>query len=571
MSVLDAAGLLSAAEARPWLEASILPRARQQDQWVLAGRERGAGFAALLDLLAQGDDPALTTYLRRIKPEPEPNDAGGAGQIAGAAGLADGLCRHSRTAPGTRIALAIPQEQLITAVAAFRAQTQTPERRGMLKVAASTPVDLARSLAALVPTHAASDVAAALDVYYSHPEELAVTQLVTDLLSRFTDTDPTTPDEQIGSLIAADRARSIAQPEALLGSAADNGTLVNLIAVAQANNWPREAAMAAMLHIVVRPDLGTPQGLRSSATGHAVLQQAMTDPTTQPWLVSEQVTWCRDHKNEALALLVRVAVKQPDFQKWASHVVGALHESGDLELSPEQSRVQWKYIRSVIGIPDFTELTRDMFSDGAAREAILADNDDAGLTEVALGLPEDPDDRASRAALRSWANTLLKATDQAEWDTALRNPKGDPRLNVGLALAGTKDAPSGLGALGRALHPHFTAVINGDNVWQPDAATFAKLTKLLTAPNRRTLASQFCAELEGRDGSVSPGLVATYGDFLAEEATFRTHPKLPNVIERLVAHEQWPEVEWIVAVATRPQTRSGLTIAPTRWKTSLRA
>jgi hypothetical protein len=65
------------------------------------------------------------------------------------------------------------------------------------------------------------------------------------------------------------------------------------------------------------------------------------------------------------------------------------------------------------------------------------------------------------------------------------------------------------------------------------------------------LSSQLCAELEGRAGQVSLSLLATYGDFLGDESAFRTHEKLPNVIERLVANEAWEAVEWFVNVATK--------------------
>jgi hypothetical protein len=60
-----------------------------------------------------------------------------------------------------------------------------------------------------------------------------------------------------------------------------------------------------------------------------------------------------------------------------------------------------------------------------------------------------------------------------------------------------------------------------------------------------------CAELEGRDGQVGPELFPTYGEFLGGEKGFRSHPKLPNVIERFVARDQWPVVAWFVELAER--------------------
>ena len=48
-----------------------------------------------------------------------------------------------------------------------------------------------------------------------------------------------------------------------------------------------------------------------------------------------------------------------------------------------------------------------------------------------------------------------------------------------------------------------------------------------------------------------PHLFPTYGDFLGGDTAFRSHPKLPNVIERFVARDQWPIVGWFAQLATR--------------------
>jgi hypothetical protein len=50
-------------------------------------------------------------------------------------------------------------------------------------------------------------------------------------------------------------------------------------------------------------------------------------------------------------------------------------------------------------------------------------------------------------------------------------------------------------------------------------------------------------------------LFPTYGEFLAGEPAFRTHSKLPNVVERFVARDQWEIVRWFVELAeTHPDT-----------------
>lgn len=319
MSVLDAAGLVTADQTAQWLKTAVLPLARAQSRWILAGRESGIGLAALFDRLSDGDESVLVDLLTKVEPSPEANDPTGDLQIAGAAGLADGLTSRGRGGQTTRIVIAIPTERLVSSVAAFATQTAARESRATLEVAASTPVDLAQALLELVPASPASDVGAALDVYLSRPEQLAVSNLVTGLLARFTAQDPTTPDELLGTLIAADRARHIIAAEELLGSAADNGTLMNLIALGHAQQWPRETAAAAMLHTVVRPNVVVTQPLRQSQVGFDLVRRGMTDPATEPSLVSEQIAWCLDHKREAFGLLIKVAVQEKKYIPWVSH------------------------------------------------------------------------------------------------------------------------------------------------------------------------------------------------------------------------------------------------------------
>jgi hypothetical protein len=55
--------------------------------------------------------------------------------------------------------------------------------------------------------------------------------------------------------------------------------------------------------------------------------------------------------------------------------------------------------------------------------------------------------------------------------------------------------------------------------------------------------------LEGRDGVIAQSFFSVYGPFLAEHASSRTHEKLPSIVERLLAKEQWSGVAWFVDLA----------------------
>lgn len=173
-AVFDDAGLFDAAETKPWVRNTFAPLARAQDSWTLSGRETGVGLAALLDLMAGQDEPALARALRRVDPDAGEADSDGELQIAGGAGLAESLANRGLVDGSTRIALTIPKERIVSALATFARQTTSPGARATLKVAVSTPVGLAQQLLEAIPASQAADVGAAMDVVVSRPGELAI-------------------------------------------------------------------------------------------------------------------------------------------------------------------------------------------------------------------------------------------------------------------------------------------------------------------------------------------------------------------------------------------------------------
>jgi hypothetical protein len=147
------------------------------------------------------------------------------------------------------------------------------------------------------------------------------------------------------------------------------------------------------------------------------------------------------------------------------------------------------------------------------------------------------------------ARAIVSAVNPDQWRATLLTPDLTPITELALSLAGTEQAPPNLPSLSDALHDHFKALAEGDAAWRPDSDVFAQLASLLSASTRKTLGSQFCAALEPRDGQVDPGLLETYGPFLAGEKDFRIHQKLPNFLARAVELDEWQSVEWIVGVA----------------------
>jgi hypothetical protein len=157
--------------------------------------------------------------------------------------------------------------------------------------------------------------------------------------------------------------------------------------------------------------------------------------------------------------------------------------------------------------------------------------------------------------LVQWASQIIVEAAEGEWQEGLAKSDGSPLLTLAAAVAGRAGAPSAVPNLASALHGHHQSLMVGEDVWKPDADTFSSITRLIGGPARKAEASAVCADLEGKDGVVDASLFSTYGKFLEEERSFRTHQKLPYFVERAVAANQWESVSWIVDLATKhPET-----------------
>src|SRR5207253_2969225 len=123
VAVLEAADAMEQPAIAAWSTEVLLPPARANPQWSLAGRETGLGLAFLFDRLSPGDDESLAKLLAKVEAAAPEADAEGHLQLAGAAGLADGLIKRGRPPEPLRIRIAIPPERLPSSLAFFGAET----------------------------------------------------------------------------------------------------------------------------------------------------------------------------------------------------------------------------------------------------------------------------------------------------------------------------------------------------------------------------------------------------------------------------------------------------------------
>lgn len=542
-AVLGSVDAFDRSDVADWSKNLLEPVARDVDSWSLSGRETGIGAAILFDRLCR-DDVALAECLNRIAIEAQTTDTDGHLQLAGLAGLADELNARGRTPKGTHVRVDIPTDRLVESLAYYG--SQVTNRRSLNLLELTIPPDqVAHTIAAVACSEGHALAPRALDVLATRPERIDFGILMEDCLEWLRNQDPPSRELLVTVLDTMDRSRRAGAPPELLQAAADDGTLMHVVALAQRQGWFAESATASMLHLIARPKFEDPQISREAASGVQVVRETLTAPTSHMDLFEAQLAWLETHSREAEILLIRVA-STAEFRPWTDELLRKIQSSTGLVMTDQQYLRNWTYFRSVLGDEVFAGLTDQILSKPKSRQAILAGSSDPTLAAVVLAATQQTDYASD---VRTWAKKFVQGAPQADWLAALEDVSGGSLIPLALQLADTRNVPSNPSGLLDALHTHAQKLAAGEAVWQPNADTFAKLSNLLNASARGVLASQLCAGLEGRDGQISAGLFTTYGDFLAGERRFRTHPKLPNVIERLVAHDAWDSVSWVAELA----------------------
>jgi len=546
-AVLGGAGSLGVEAVSEWATAVLDPLTLNTKLWHVQGRDSGSGLAILLNRVTGGDDERLTELLGRLAGSPLDADTEGHGQLEGVGGLVDELTDLGRAGDGVRVTVDIPAARLVDSLALLRTQTKGLKSTRMVELAA-TPVEVAAALVEAAGLNRVPEAKSTLDMLMLRPERISLEELAAGSLTWLRANEPAAKDQLALFLDWLDKARLALDAEAVLGAAADDGTLMHLVAVAVSNGWYSEAAAASMLHLVLRPELPEPTQARQSASGVATVRQALAGPAPAE-LVEAQRDWLTDHKREAFELVASIA--KGTAQPWVDQQMRSLSDANALPTSTGQFLANWEYLRRVLGEERFLRHTRQLLDRDASRERILAGFKDPLLALDVLAACSSDEPASYLSEVEGAAARLVRDASAEDWQAALTSIETQPLIGLAVRLSGTKSAAANPAGLQDGLHAHFKALAAEEEAWQTDGATFAKLTRLLSARARRVLASQLCAELEGRDGQVGPELFPTYGEFLGGETGFRSHSKLPNVIERFVARDQWGIVSWFVELAKR--------------------
>ena len=319
----------------------------------------------------------------------------------------------------------------------------------------------------------------------------------------------------------------------VVGTAADDGTLMHYLSRAVTSNWMPAAGRASMLYLLVRAPSNEPTATREASAGVQLLRQVLSSPATNEALVSAQLSWLTANSGTAGALVLKLAETSTD--PWVVAQLKALWDAGALRLSPDELSKNWSVVRRALGTA-FESLLASLMSESQSRQTLLesVEGEAEFVLDVVQALDtQDGVPKPARTQIFDWAARVVAQASREVWLESFHAASGGPLVALVSALTSAKAKVPTVTHLDDAVHDFAREVQDGQTGWRPTGADFWSLVSRLDAPARSTVASQLCAELEGRD-SVDPAFFAVYGEFLKKEKSFREHEKLFSVVERFL-------------------------------------
>jgi hypothetical protein len=543
LSRLEDASLLDTAEGREWFEHFVSALIKNVPEWLLADEMSGSGVAVAFARTTD-TDLQLQGLLNKVKPAGLESDATGSQHMAGVVGLIKGLIRFNRSTGDYLVNVYAPSAVLLRNLSDLAKQFDDVSSLRILNIQSDVKIAplLAESILADSP-----DARNALSVLSLRQGQLDKQDLAKNLLDSMLATDLQSQAQTSTVFDAIDRCRN--ECATALREASENGNLMNALQVASQNAFWNEAAAASMIELTFHPEMPEPALLRASAQGAVALRQVLADPSSHAELFGAQERWLTTHSQEAGSLIFELA-KIDAYLPWVTEQLRSLAHQDHLQITVSQLLTNLHLIKSALEEIDLIRLT----------DHLLADPE----TITSIAQSANPD--ALALALRACANgslghdpkpfldagtDLLRGQPKENWIGVLNTPTSTlpPLLELTIMISrlGNTLAPSTY--LYEALHDHAKSLSSGAPVWSTDSTTFNDLANAIGSDSKKVLARESVGFLESRDGEIGSHFFSTYGDFLREEASFRTHPQLPTVVARLVAVGAWDKVDWFVSAS----------------------
>jgi hypothetical protein len=557
--VLQDAGALDKTEVIDWMVEALLPIAEAVDPWAVSGRETGEGLGRLMVTLTWDRDHELPRrWLSRLQPAAREADETGAQHIAGLAALADeleywGLVENS----DLRLPVSIPSDRLAVTLANFRPGSPEPRVCALLKLDLE-PAAVAKAIAQSAATDQHDSAIRALEVLLAREDQLDLGVLATVALEWLRNQDAPHPGPLEALLRCVEVGAAHPDGASALRAAANDGTLLQAFFVAIANNWWTAAALTSLLQLRMQPTDGPGPQLRSSAQGAQLLNQILTNPSSLPELMAAQTEALKDNEADPVSLVLAVS-SEPSYRPWADVQLAAVVGGSCADVSAEALLSNWPTLRAVLGEEQFVGLTGQLIRDTDKRQSLTANLVAPAVATAAIRSLQLEPPAGRPSEVWTWGRRTVREAAESSWRSALANEAGGSLLELALIVETEGKGPRDTPELGTALRSHFESLADGQPVWHPDGDTMENLTGLLSDTSLRTLAIEACAILTGRDGPVGRYLLPTYGQVLRGQQAFRSHSRLPSLIERFVASDDADSLRWIVETAeTHDDTLSGL-------------
>lgn len=545
---LAGAHLLEHSELSDFVCWNLKPVVKGVGEWSVVDKMTGEGLASLCALF-EGDD-SKKEILGKAKWLLSEGDDETTASLIGLASLANSL-EHQNLPVSELLAVKcdLPAELLVTAIATYIGVAKSVASRTVLEFSC-TSTELANAIvrsAQVDPTSALSVYVAMRDVEGRVDEGQAAIS-IGDVLKSGDPGEPTLT----GLLRMLDYSRSSPEGCEAIKLNAEDGTLLHHLHRAFTNAWPDAFVLAAMLVIEFRGPLLSidPPATREAVQGINALRQFVSNPAGTPPIADAQLRWFAGHLNVASFVLGKMKA-QPELVPWGNFFLTTIVEKEGETLAAGTFKNNWGVLDIALGEQQFDLLALAMLTNAEKRNEITADNRDLKLAVRLLATTSSADGDEARGAVLGWAYTLISAGTKEEWLNDLQVQGGGSLVHLVLDVSPTRKEAPVSPDLSDALHDYAQNLESGQPVWQISASGLKTISSLLAPANRKVLASELCAGLEGLNGSFDPAFLAVFGDFLEDEESFRQHPKLPIVLARLVTNESWDRLKWFVDMAKR--------------------
>jgi len=537
---LQSASILETEAGTEWFNSVITQLAVSTSRWLLADEESGFGVAVIF-ARAASTDPQLQQLLSNVSPTGPDGDANGLKHMGGVAGLAKGLDQFERVIEDFPIAVHITSANFVPCLSSLRAQVesssilrifnfQSDEKNAFL-IGAAIRID-------------SPDARSAFELLSIRPGQFNPQDLTKNLLDWMFELDLQSSSQ--AALIFQILDEFSKEPSENIREFCDNGTFMNALQVAVQNGFWDEAAAASFLQLMFYPSLPEPGALRASQSGTAILRQVLNDPASQQELFQAQNRWLAAHPTIRELRLFELA-SVGGYKAWATAQLQALASAGYLHLTASQLLMNLKLIQSALNDASVTFLVRELLNDPLENQSIVESGNPQAIALAIRSGSADGVDFDPTPFIEAAIPILIGQTKDT-WSSLLNTPSPVVPTLIELAIATSRsgnviDPPT---ALYDALHNHSKALAIGADVWTSDAKSFNDLVEAIGTDSSEILARQIAGFLENRDGDMGAGFLPTYGDFLREQKSFRTHEGLPTAISILVATGSWTNIGWFV-------------------------